>query len=59
MKVEKHTNEHIIKILSLIQDDVGMGTYGLVELELMAMEKALCKNTYTKLKNLAKDKESL
>ena len=32
-------NKHIIKIKELIQQEVSMGTFGLVELELLAMEK--------------------
>ncbi len=37
----KITNRHIIKIKELISDEVCMGTYGLVELELLEMEKDL------------------
>jgi len=33
------TNKHIIKIKKLISDEVCMGTFGLVELELLEMEK--------------------
>jgi hypothetical protein len=33
------TNKHIIKIKELISDEVCMGTFGLVELELLEMEK--------------------
>ena len=32
-------NKHIIKIKELIQQEVSMGTFGLVELELLAIEK--------------------
>jgi len=34
-------NKRIVNIKNLISDDVCMGTYGLVELELLAMEKEL------------------
>jgi hypothetical protein len=40
-------NKHIIKIKELICDDVSMGTYGMVELELLEMEKELTSNTST------------
>ena len=33
------TNKHIIKIKELISDEVCMGTFGMVELELLEMEK--------------------
>lgn len=33
------TNKHIIKIKKLISDEVCMGTFGMVELELLEMEK--------------------
>ena len=33
------TNKHILKIKELISDEVCMGTFGLVELELLEMEK--------------------
>ncbi|HUH44187.1 MAG TPA: hypothetical protein VLZ44_03360 [Treponemataceae bacterium] len=33
------TNKHIIKIKELISDEVCMGTFGLVELELLEIEK--------------------
>ena len=39
--MNKITNEHIIKVKELISDEVCLGTYGLVELELLEMEKEL------------------
>lgn len=42
-------NKHIIKIKELIQDQVDMGTFGLVELELLEMEKELNTKKYLKL----------
>lgn len=43
--MSKITNKHIIKIKELIQDQVNMGTFGLVELELLDMEKELKKDS--------------
>ncbi|HUV46581.1 MAG TPA: hypothetical protein VMW29_00450 [Candidatus Bathyarchaeia archaeon] len=37
--MSKITNKHIIKIKELVSDEVCMGTFGLVELELLEMEK--------------------
>ena len=34
-------NKHIVRIKELIGDQVDMGTFGLVELELVEMEKEL------------------
>lgn len=46
-------NKHIIKIKELISDEVCMGTYGLVELELLEMEKELTSNDSPKLPSLS------
>ena len=37
--MSKITNKHIIKIKELVSDEVCMGTFWLVELELLEMEK--------------------
>ena len=47
----KITNKHIIKIKELISESVCMGTFGLVELELMEMEKALLSDTKNTIHN--------
>ena len=45
------TNKHIIKIKELLSDEVCMGTYGLVELELLEMEKDSLDQIQNKLSN--------
>jgi len=45
------TNKHIIKIKELLSDEVCMGTYGLVELELLEMEKDSFDQIQNKLSN--------
>jgi hypothetical protein len=45
------TNKHIIKIKELLSDEVCMGTYRLVELELLEMEKDFLDQIQNKLSN--------